>query len=226
MKKDIKAQIATYQTDETLKAKKQKIKSQKTAHYSNFLNDLRDQMSTDQARPNDLVREKHASLWQRLTNWLMPIKDEGYSLTKQQLWDLLRMRYRWQLKRLSANCECVVTFSTEHALSCKKGGFVSLRRNQFWNITAKWLGECCKDVRIEPMLQPLGRECEKVYNRITFIMAEKKQCPYIALLTWIRRKISFAILNYITTCLRGSRCSKPTLPTNHWRQQIISGLNK
>ena len=53
-KKDIKVQIATYQTDETLNAKKQKIKSQKTAHYSNLLSDLRDQMSTDQARLNNL----------------------------------------------------------------------------------------------------------------------------------------------------------------------------
>ena len=133
---------------------KQKIKSQKTAQYSNLLSDLRDQMSTDQTRLNDLAREKHASLW--LTT--LPIKDEGYSLTKQQFWDLLRMRYGWQLKRLPANCECGVTFSTEHALSCKKGGFVSLRHNQFRNITAKWLGECCKDVRIEPMLQPLTGE--------------------------------------------------------------------
>ena len=57
-----------------------KIKSQKTAHYSNLLSNLRDQMSTDQARLNDLAREKHALLW--LTT--LPIKDEGYGLTKQQ----------------------------------------------------------------------------------------------------------------------------------------------
>ena len=38
----------------------------------------------------------------------------------------------------------------------------------------------------------LGRECEKVYNRIASVMAEKRQCPYSALVTWIRRKISFA----------------------------------
>ena len=68
------------------------------------------------------------------------------------------MRYGWQLKRLPRVCECGSSFNVEHALSCKKGCFVSLRHNHLRNVTAKLLSECCKDVRIEPQLQPLTGE--------------------------------------------------------------------
>ena len=54
------------------------------------------------------------------------------------------------------------------------------------------------------------------------IMAEKRQCPYSALVTWIRRKISFALLNSITTCLRGNQCSKPTLTASTENDAVVS----
>ena len=208
------------------------------------------------------------------------------------------MRYGWQLKRLPGSCECGSSFDIDHALSCKKGGFVSLRHNHLRNITAKWLTECCKDVKVEPLLQPLtgeslphsntsdearpdiavrgfwesyqlafldirvfnpmakryvnqsmkkayevnerekynerviqlehgtftplvfsatgglGRECEKFYNRLASIIAEKRGHSYSLLVTWMRRKILFSLMNSVTTCLRGSRSSNTYLPTS------------
>ena len=44
----------------------------------------------------------------------------------------------------------------EHALSCKKGGFVTNRHNQVRNITATLLNEIYNDVQIEPQLQSLS----------------------------------------------------------------------
>ena len=44
----------------------------------------------------------------------------------------------------------------EHALSCKKGGFVTNRHNQVRNITAALLNEIYNDVQIEPQLQSLS----------------------------------------------------------------------
>ena len=49
-------------------------------------------------------------------------------------------------------------FVLQHALSCKKGGFVTIRRNQVRNITATLLNEICNDVQIEPQLQSLSGE--------------------------------------------------------------------
>ena len=85
----------------------------------------------------------------------IPLSEEGYDLTKQLFWDLIRIRYGWILTRLPSNCECGSKFDIQHALSCKKGSFVSLRYNHIRNITSILLKEVCKDVRVEPQLQQL-----------------------------------------------------------------------
>ena len=97
---------------------------------------------------------KGASSW--LT--LLPIADEGYELNKELFWDLIRIRYGYQLKRLPTLCECGSPFDLQHALSCKKGGFVSLRHNELRNTIALMLKTICKDVVIEPALHPLTGE--------------------------------------------------------------------
>ena len=88
----------------------------------------------------------------------LPIKQEDYNLTKQLFWDLVRMRYNWALSKLPLVCECGMKFDLTHALSCKKGGFLSLRYNHIRNITALLLIEVFKDVRVEPLLQQLTGE--------------------------------------------------------------------
>ena len=62
-------------------------------------------------------------------------------------------------------CECGSKFDITHALSCKKGGFVSIRHNKIRNITAMLLKEICKDVKLEPTLLPLsGKKFETSTN--------------------------------------------------------------
>ena len=46
----------------------------------------------------------------------------------------------------------------DHALSCKKGGFISLRHNQIRDLTANLLKIICHDVLIEPTLQQVTGE--------------------------------------------------------------------
>ena len=43
----------------------------------------------------------------------------------------------------------------EHALSCARGAFPSIRHNEIRDLTANLLTEVCNDVRIEPDLQPV-----------------------------------------------------------------------
>jgi len=52
----------------------------------------------------------------------------------------------------------VQNFSVEHALSCPRGGFPSIRHNEIRDVTADLLTEVCNDVCIEPDLQPLTGE--------------------------------------------------------------------
>ena len=50
-------------------------------------------------------------------------------------------------------------------MSCKKGGFVTLRHNQVGDITATHLSEVCKDIELEPSLLTLNGE-EQTMSKI------------------------------------------------------------
>ena len=49
-------------------------------------------------------------------------------------------------------------FSSEHSLSCPRGGFPIIRHNEIRDVTANLLSEVCNDVKIEPGLQALTGE--------------------------------------------------------------------
>ena len=57
--------------------------------------------------------------------------------------------------KLPYNCEYRPRFNLQHVVSCKKGGFISIRHNQIRNITARLLNEECKDIRVESRLQQI-----------------------------------------------------------------------
>ena len=62
------------------------------------------------------------------------------------------------MTRLPATCACGERFDISHALSCKKGGFVSQRHNELRDLTANLLAEVCCDVCVEPPLNELTGE--------------------------------------------------------------------
>ena len=111
-------------------------------------------MNENQQRLNDINQEPGTSSW--MSSLLL--EDEGYVLNRQLFWDLIHIRYDWELTRLPENCVCGMKFGLQHALSCKNGGFVTIRHNQVRNITATLLNEICNDVQIEPQLQSFSGE--------------------------------------------------------------------
>ena len=56
------------------------------------------------------------------------------------------------------NCACGSPNNINHALICKKGGFVSLRHNQIRDMEANLMREVCYDVKTEPPLLELSGE--------------------------------------------------------------------
>ena len=142
---------------------KSKMKSEKVKLHQRTLETIRERASEKQNKLIDISTERGASLWLST----LPIKDEGFQIDKQSFWDLLKIRYGHQLSRLPELCACGASFNLEHSLSCKKGGFVTLRHNTVRDITARLLSEVCKDVRVEPGLIPLSGEflIERTANR-------------------------------------------------------------
>ncbi len=53
---------------------------------------------------------------------------------------------------------CGQSFTIEHALSCHRGGYPTIRHNENRDLTADLLTEVCHDVGVEPQLQPLSGE--------------------------------------------------------------------
>ena len=115
------------------------------------LSTLMESLSNEDQRRLCLAGERGASNW-----WTaLPIRDFGFALCKRDFVDALCLRYGWQPSDLPMHCACGVKFSVEHALSCLKRGFVIGRHNEVRDFTASVLSEVCKDVMIEPAVQPV-----------------------------------------------------------------------
>ena len=65
------------------------IKSQKQQKHEAKLENIRSYLTKEQIRLNNLNEEHGSSSW--LTT--LPLSEEGYDLTKQLFWDLIRIRY-------------------------------------------------------------------------------------------------------------------------------------
>ena len=68
---------------------KQKIKRQKQQKHQATLENIRSYLTEEQIRLNNLNQEHGSSSW--LTT--LPLSEEGYDLTKQLFWDLIRICY-------------------------------------------------------------------------------------------------------------------------------------
>ena len=69
---------------------------------------------------------------------------------------MIKIRYGWHLHRLPKNCEHGQNFNVEQVLSCKKGGFITIRHNKVRGTLANLLKMIFNDVKIEPPLLPLS----------------------------------------------------------------------
>ena len=123
------------------------------------------------------------------SNWLssLPIKEEGFHLNKREFWDAISLRYNWPIPHLPTNCACGKTFDISHALSCKKGGFVTLRHNEVRDVTAELLKEVCRGVGTEPLLQPLTGENLQSPN----IASDEARVDVVARDFWTRGQVAF-----------------------------------
>ena len=76
-------------------------------------------------RLNDIAQEQGSSSW--LT--VLSVKRLGFNLSKSDFWDAMRIRYGLPLKRLPSDCGCSKPYNVQHAISCKKQGFVTLKQH-------------------------------------------------------------------------------------------------
>ena len=133
---------------------KNKIKMEKESRNKTTLNAIMENGNDEIKKCIEISQLNGASIW--LT--ALPIKEEGFHLNKREFWDALALRYNWPIQYLPTTCVCGKPFDVSHSLSCKKGGYITLRHNEVRDITAQLLNEVCRNVQKEPALQPLTGE--------------------------------------------------------------------
>ena len=133
---------------------KQTIRSNRAQFLSDKVATIRDSLSPPLQKLFDITNEKGSSTWLSV----VPLKSHGYHLHKGAFRDALCLQYGWDPPHLPDSCTCGASFSIDHALNCPCGGFPSLRHNELRDITASLMREVCKNVTIEPVLQPLSGE--------------------------------------------------------------------
>ena len=113
-----------------------------------------EELDEHQRRRLEMAQEKGASSW--LTS--LPLKEMGFSLTKQEFRDAIALRYSLPIENLPTECACGESLTTDHAMICRMGGFVTMRHNELRDTIQDMIEEVCTDVKKEPLLTPLSGE--------------------------------------------------------------------
>ena len=87
---------------------------------------LKENMSEKSKRLLQLSTDKGVSNWFTMS----PTAKYGFEFSKQQFWEYICLRYGWEISKLPTTCPCGNKFDIQHSMSCKKGGFVTIRHNE------------------------------------------------------------------------------------------------
>ncbi len=117
-------------------------------------NELHEKLNGNMQMAMKLSVEKGAPSWLSA----LPIVEHGFALHKGAFRDTLCLRYGWHPPHVPAHCVCGVKCTVEHAMSCPKRSFPSIRHNEIRDITVDLLSEVCHGVGTEPYLQPVTQE--------------------------------------------------------------------
>ena len=138
-----------------------KVKSSKQTSMNNREDNIKERAkgiyanaSNNIQRSMDLASEKGSSTW--LT--VLPIKENGFNLSKRDFRDAIKLRYNWPIEDIPSKCACGDMFTIDHAMVCRKGGFIIQRHNEVRDLEAELLEIVCKDVQLEPPLQEVTGE--------------------------------------------------------------------
>ena len=120
----------------------------------NKLEDLRNSPPKKNKRAVNLAAEKGASSW--LT--VIPVKEMDLNLNKREFKDAVHLRYDWQINDIPNVCIWGEPFNVDHAMICKRGGFIIQRHNELRDLEAQMLDLVCRDVEVQPVLQEITGE--------------------------------------------------------------------
>ena len=130
------------------------VKAQKKVREKHNAEAVEHELAPTTLRALKQAQEKGASSWLNA----LPLKELGFDLNKSEFRDAIAIRYNSPLQSLPSKCPCGQRFDLDHALNCKRGGFVIMRHNNVRDFETNLLAQVRTDVEKEPPLQPLSGE--------------------------------------------------------------------
>ena len=104
---------------------------QKDEEDFNTLTELIIMMPESKYKKLERIIENKCSTWLSIT----PTQDNFFSMSPDEFRDALALRYLFTPENLPSTCDgCGEDFNLCHALNCKKGGIVSARHNEMWDL--------------------------------------------------------------------------------------------
>ena len=150
----IKSQTHEPPDDNVIGAVQREMRQVKNQYLKERLEEVKCSISGKALRAVDLATQKGASSW--LT--VLPIRDVDFDLNKSEFRDAVKLRYDCEVPDTPSVCVCGDMFSVDHAIICKRGGFVIQRHNELRDLEAELLSMVCIDVEVEPVLQDITGE--------------------------------------------------------------------
>ena len=142
----IVAQSHQMPDDSLVKPLQQAVRSERAKALQDRAVHIREVAPQKVQRALDLAVEKGSSVW--LT--VLPLREMGFNLAinKREFRDAFKLRYDWPVDDIPSTCVCVDIFTVDHAMICKRGGFVTQRHNELRDLEADLLSMVCSDVEI------------------------------------------------------------------------------
>ena len=120
----ILAQTHELPDDHAIRTLQQCNRRDKDARLKEDLEEVKNSLPEQTKRAADLAAEKGASSW--LT--VIPVKDVDFTLNKREFKDAIHLRYDWQISDTPSTCACGDVFDVDHAMVCRRGGFIIQRQ--------------------------------------------------------------------------------------------------
>ena len=80
--------------------------------------------------------------------WLtvLPLQELGFNLNKRQFRYGIKLRYDWPIDDIPSTCVCAEVFTVDHAVICKRGGFVIHRHSELRDLEAFFDVRACHPI--------------------------------------------------------------------------------
>ena len=86
------------------------------------------------------------------------VGEMGFNPNEREFRDAIRLRYDWPGDDIPAIGVCGEIFTVDHAMICKRDGFVIQRHNKLRDLEAEVLNTVFSDVKVEPLFQDISVE--------------------------------------------------------------------